>query len=82
MRRRTGPVQQWVDSIPSPTTSSPSKLIEAKDISNTSTPSVLCVLSKEISNQTEELKQTTMTAASTPIAVPNSQATTLSAPTK
>lgn len=81
MRRRTGPVQQWVDSIPSPTTSSPSKLIEAKDISNTSTPSVLCVLSKEISNQTEELKQTTMTAASTPIAVPNSPATTLSAPT-
>ncbi|XP_043469105.1 uncharacterized protein DDB_G0286591 isoform X2 [Leptopilina heterotoma] len=79
MRRRTGPVQQWVDSIPSPTTSSPSKLIEAKDISNTSTPSVLCVLSKELTKQTEELKQTTMTA-STPIAVPNSPATTLSAP--
>ncbi|XP_051163762.1 uncharacterized protein LOC127283115 isoform X2 [Leptopilina boulardi] len=84
MRRRTGPVQQWVDSIPSPTTStsSPSKLTESsKDLNNitSSSPLVLCTLSKEILNETEELKQTIMTA-STPIAVPNSPATTISAP--
>ncbi|XP_033209444.1 uncharacterized protein LOC117168135 [Belonocnema kinseyi] len=76
MRRRAGPVQQWVDSIPSPmATVSPSKIIESKDIDNNST-SPIPTLPNEESTLNEELKHPVMTA-STPIAVPNSPIITM-----
>lgn len=81
MRRRAGPVQQWVDSIPSPmATVSPTKIIESTDIDNNST-SPISTLPKEESIVKEELKQPVMTA-STPIAVPNSPIITMTGVSK
>ena len=82
MRRRAGPVQQWVDSIPSPTaTVSPIKIIESKDIVNNTTSTPISTLPKEESILKEELKRPVMTA-STPIAVPNSPIITMTGVTK
>ena len=81
MRRRTGPVQQWVDSLPSPIApSSPIKIIEVNDMNNLTIKEAFI---PPIQEQTlkKELNRPIMTA-SMPITVPNSPSITMTGVSK
>ncbi|XP_015587335.1 uncharacterized protein LOC107264021 isoform X2 [Cephus cinctus] len=77
MRRRTGPVQQWVDSIPSPAKSNVPDTAEQPDISsNSPTPPSTPGCNKDIPFARDYIKHPSMTV-SAPISVPNSPAITM-----
>lgn len=80
MRRRTSPVQQWVDSLPSPAKSTPSTLgsiIRQQSVSVDSEPPSIpeCTVEQAYSEKENFIRHSNMTV-STPIAVPNSPAIT------
>lgn len=78
MRRRTNPVQQWVDSLPSPaksTTSSIASIVRQQSVSvdseSTSIPE--CSIEHVYSEKENYIRHSNMTV-STPITVPSSPA--------
>lgn len=78
MRRRTSPVQQWVDSLPSPaksTASSLGSIVRQQSVSVDSESASIpeCTVEQTFSEKENFIRHSTMTV-STPIAVPNSPA--------
>lgn len=80
MRRRTSPVQQWVDSLPSPaksTASSLGSIIRQQSVSvDSESPSIPeCTVEQVYSDKENFIRHSNMTV-STPITVPSSPAIT------